>query len=76
MLYITDIRKQVLQYHLQRIVVENSTQMIDIGKTAQEVANYAPETLKAAIVILPILILLPFVQRYFSSSFLLGGIKA
>lgn len=78
MLYITDIRKQVLQYHLQRIVVENSTQMIDIGKTAQEATNYTPDTLKAATVvltILPILILLPFVQRHLSSGFLLGGVK-
>lgn len=78
MLYITDINKQVLQYHLQRIVIENSTQMIDIGKTAQDVANYSPETLKAATVvltILPMLILYPFVQRFFASGFLLGGVK-
>lgn len=78
MLYITDDRKQVLQNYLQRIVIENSIQMIDMGRNAQEAANYTPETLKAATVILtilPMLLLYPFVQRYFVRGILLGGVK-
>jgi len=78
MLYITDDRKQVLQNLLQRIVIQNSTQLIQMGKTAQDVTAYTPETMKAATVvltILPMLILYPFVQRYFMKGILLGGVK-
>ena len=79
MLYITDDNKQVLQNLLQRVVIEGSTQLIDRGRTGQlSVTAYTPETLKAATVvltILPMLILYPFVQKYFKSGILLGGVK-
>lgn len=78
LLYITDDRKQVLQCFLQRIVIENSTQLIDMGKMSQDIASYTPETVKAAtvvIIILPMLLLYPFVQRYIVSGVLLGGVK-
>lgn len=79
MLYITDDNKQVLQNLLQRVVIEGSTQLIDMGRTGQlSVTAYTPETLKAATVvltILPMLILYPFVQKYFTSGILLGGVK-
>lgn len=78
LLYITDDRKQVLQCFLQRIVIENSTQLIDMGKMSQDIASYTPETVKAAtvvIIILPMLLLYPFLQRYIVSGVLLGGVK-
>jgi putative aldouronate transport system permease protein len=78
MLYITDDHKQVLQNYLQRIVIESSTRLVDIGKTTREATQYTPETLKAATVVLtivPMLALYPFVQRYFVSGILLGGVK-
>ena len=78
MLYITDDHKQVLQNFLQRIVIENSTQLIDMGKTAPDLMSYTPETVKAAtvvVMILPMLCLYPLVQKYFVSGILLGGVK-
>ncbi|MDR3692266.1 MAG: carbohydrate ABC transporter permease [Fimbriimonas sp.] len=78
MLYITDDRKQVLQNMLQRIVIENSTRLIDMGKNTHDVASYTPETVKAAtvvITVLPMLILYPFVQRYFAKGIMIGGVK-
>ena len=79
MLYITDDRHQVLQNLLQRIVIESSTQLIDRGRSSpQSITAYTPETLKAATVvltILPMLALYPFVQKYFTSGILLGGVK-
>jgi len=76
MLYITSDKHQVLQTFLQRIVIQNSTAMLDIGLT--KVTEYSQETIKAAtvvITILPILLVYPFVQRYFVKGILLGGIK-
>ena len=78
MLYITDDRKQVLQNLLQRVVIENSSRLIEMGKSTQDVSGYTPETVKAAtvvITVLPMLLLYPFVQRYFTKGILLGGVK-
>ena len=79
MLYISDDSRQVLQTLLQRVVIENSTQMIEIGaaRTA-DIAKFTPETVKAATVIvtiLPILLFYPFVQRFFVKGIMLGGVK-
>ncbi|MEI8195101.1 MAG: ABC transporter permease subunit, partial [Phycisphaerae bacterium] len=77
MLYITDDRKQVLQLFLQRIVIENSTDMINKGLPG-DVAHYSLQTLQAAavvITILPMLALYPLAQRYFIKGITLGGIK-
>jgi putative aldouronate transport system permease protein len=76
MLYITSDRNQVLQTFLQRIVIQNSTAMLDIGLT--KITEYSQQTIKAAtviITILPIVMVYPFVQRYFVKGILLGGIK-
>jgi len=76
MLYITSDKNQVLQTFLQRIVIQNSTAMLDIGLT--KAIEYSTQTIKAAtvvITILPILVVYPFVQRYFVKGILLGGIK-
>ena len=78
MLYISDDRKQVLQTFLQRIVIESSTRMIDMGMTDPDITQFTPETIKAATVIvtiLPILCFYPFVQKYFVKGIMLGGIK-
>jgi putative aldouronate transport system permease protein len=78
LLYITDNNKQVLQVLLQRIVIENSTEMIEKGIVNPDILSFTPETIKAATVIvtmLPILFLYPFVQKYFVKGIMLGGVK-
>lgn len=78
MLYITDDRRQVLQTFLQRIVIESSTQLIDMGATNASILAYTPETIKAATVIvtiLPILCFYPLVQKHFVKGILLGSVK-
>jgi len=78
LLYITDNSKQVLQVLLQRIVIENSTEMIEKGIINPDTFSYTPETIKAATVIvtmLPILFVYPFVQKYFVKGIMLGGVK-
>jgi putative aldouronate transport system permease protein len=78
MLYITDDSKQVLQTFLQRIVVENSTKMMEIGLTDTSIVEFTQDTVKAATVIvtvLPIVCIYPFMQKYFTKGIMLGGIK-
>jgi putative aldouronate transport system permease protein len=78
LLYITDDRKQVLQTFLQRIVIESSTQMMELGITDTSVLQFTNETIKAAtiiVTILPIICVYPFVQKYFVKGIMLGGVK-
>jgi len=78
LIYITDDQKQVMQMFLRRIVIENSTEMIEKGMINPDVAQFTPETIKAAtviITILPMLLAYPFVQKYFVKGIMLGGVK-
>ena len=78
LLYITDESKQVMQVMLQRIVVESSTQLLEMGVTDASVTAFTPETVKAAtiiITILPILLVYPCLQRFFVNGVSLGGVK-
>ncbi len=78
MLYITDDRKQVLQTFLQRIVIESSTQMMELGITNSSVTGFTTETVKAATIILtilPIICIYPFLQKYFVKGVMMGGVK-
>lgn len=78
LLYIDSDTRQVLQIFLQRIVIESNTDLIEAGVVSPDILQYTPETIKAATVIvtiLPMLILYPFVQRYFVKGIMLGGIK-
>ena len=78
MLYITDNSKQVLQVMMQRIVIENSTQILEAGITTQDFSQYTSDTFKAAtiiIIILPFIFVYPFLQKYFVKGILIGGVK-
>lgn len=78
LLYITDEKKQVLQVMLQRIVIESSTQLMELGVTDASVVQFTAETIKAAtiiVTILPIICVYPFLQKYFVKGVLLGGVK-
>lgn len=78
LLYITDNNKQVLQVTLRRIVIENSTEMVEKGILNPNFMNFTPETIKAATVvvaILPILFAYPFAQKYFVKGTMLGSLK-
>ncbi len=78
MLYVDDNSKQVMQTFLQRIVIENNTDLIEKGLVNPDVRTFTPETIKSATVvvtILPILLLYPFVQRYFVKGIILGAVK-
>lgn len=78
LIYITDDRKQILQIFLRRIVVESNTMLLEKGIINPDATTFTPETLKAAtivVTIVPILVLYPFLQKYFVKGILLGGVK-
>ncbi len=78
MIYITSDKKQVLQTFLQRIIIQNSDKLLDLGVATTEVTQFTSETIKAATVIvtvLPIIIVYPFLQKYFVKGIVLGGVK-
>ena len=74
MLYIQDQSKTVLQILLRRIVIAPEGNNLMNGPIEEQ----EPETLKAAIIMftaLPILVVYPFLQKYFVKGVLVGSLK-
>jgi len=75
-LYITDQDKQVLQFFLREIVITN-TDAETFGRTVVGNLEYA-NAIKAATIMfaaLPILIVYPFLQKYFVKGTMIGSLK-
>lgn len=75
LLYISDDHKQVVQVMLQRIVVDNSTQMLEAGIPGRKASSDAIKAAVTVLTVAPIALLYPFVQRYFQKGLFLGGVK-
>lgn len=76
MLYVSDAKKQVLQLFLRRVVVEGQTSLMEM--VGAENLNFTPETIKMAtivVTIMPILVVYPFIQKYFVKGVMLGSLK-
>ncbi|MCI3926982.1 carbohydrate ABC transporter permease [Paenibacillus sp. TRM 82003] len=77
MLYMTKPEKEVLQVVMRRIVLDGEMDMLSTAvPEAQRLVN--PETLKAATIMvttLPIILIYPFVQKYFVKGMLVGSVK-
>ena len=80
LIYLPDQKKWPLQLFLRQILVNNDVSSVDGGASSDEMARRAmrAETIKYAIVILasiPMLIIYPFVQRYFVKGVMIGSVK-
>ncbi|MGZ9584445.1 carbohydrate ABC transporter permease [Paenibacillus marinisediminis] len=79
MIYISDPNKQVLQIVLRKIIIQNS--MADINSVIQNIGNktvFSGRQLQATVVmfsIIPMLIVYPFIQKYFVKGVMVGAIK-
>ena len=79
MIYIKDLNKQVVQLHIRRLVIEQSNMLmsgslVHGGKADQP----TEETMRAAgimVTIVPVLIIFPFVRKYFAKGMVLGAVK-
>ena len=78
-LYIRDPNKQVLQLVLRNILVVNDmTDINNVMNEAQRSVDLTGPTLKAAVVmmsVLPMLIIYPFIQKYFTKGIMVGSVK-
>ena len=78
MIYLSDVNKHPLQLVLRSILFENS-----LGDMVEDAANLAAQQrlgdmIKYGIIIassLPLLILYPFLQRYFIQGVMIGAVK-
>jgi putative aldouronate transport system permease protein len=78
LIYINTTRKQVLQLMLRRLVIEGSQEMVQLDSQTDDLMQSNPETIKSAtimIVTLPIIILYPFLQKYFVKGIVVGSLK-
>ncbi|BBI31915.1 carbohydrate ABC transporter permease [Cohnella abietis] len=80
MLFISDINKYPLQLLLRQVLV-NFNEILQNGiasSMAQKAAGIYPDTIKMAVVVvasIPILLVYPFLQKYFTKGMMLGSIK-
>lgn len=79
MIYINDLNKQVVQVHIRRLVIEQSN-LLMAGTLVHGSKSNQPteESMRAAgimITIVPVLIIYPFVRKYFSKGMILGAVK-
>lgn len=77
LLYINSNDKQILQIFLQRIVKQSQLSM-ESGLTNVDVMSYTSETITSAtimVTILPILLVYPYIQKYFVKGIMLGSVK-
>ena len=68
--------KQVLQVVLRRILNEGSNEMLE-GANVEDMA-VSPEMLKAATIFvstIPVLLIYPFLQKYFVKGIYVGSLK-
>lgn len=76
MLYLSSPSLKPLQLYLRDIVMDADTS--SATKTADELMNVSPEGIRAATVIastVPILLVYPFLQKYFIKGVLIGSVK-
>ncbi|MFV0502444.1 MAG: carbohydrate ABC transporter permease [Lachnospirales bacterium] len=76
-MYLTSTDKSPLQVYLQKIVLSSS--ISDVVDLQLELASVVPqEVMRMAavvIVVLPILLIYPFMQKYFQSGMMVGAVK-
>jgi putative aldouronate transport system permease protein len=78
MIYTQNARKQVLQVVLRRIVLEGSQEMLDVTAGMDDMMSVSPDNIKAATIMvatMPILMVYPFIQKYFVKGIMVGSLK-
>lgn len=79
-IYITDPQKTVMQVVLRKISIENSSAdmnaiMVRMQKGAGAVTSKAVEMAMVVVTILPMLVVYPFLQKYFVKGIMVGSVK-
>lgn len=78
MLYINKVHLKTLQLYLRDIVMEAADPLSMADKSADDLMNISPEGVRAATIIastVPILLVYPYLQKYFIKGILIGSVK-
>lgn len=80
LIYITDQKKYVLSIILRRVLITNEASMFLMGDSAADSGAQlqTEETVKSTMImfsILPIAVIYPFLQKYFTKGIMLGAVK-
>lgn len=76
MLYINNNHLFPLQTYLRTLIVEvDMNQMMDIQSLANQVASVGADTAKIFLAMAPILLVYPFLQKYFVTGIVQGSVK-
>lgn len=80
LIYITDQKKYVLSVILRRVLISNESNMFFMGDggASSTMQPQTEETIKSTMImfsILPIAVIYPFLQKYFSKGIMLGAVK-
>ncbi len=73
LLYVPDVKKQVLQNVMRRLVLDG---VMEVNATDDTLVN--PENIKAATIMVatvPIILVYPFIQKYFVKGVMVGSVK-
>lgn len=76
-MYMTSTSKSPLQVYVQKIVLSSgATDLIDMGvELAATVPQEVMRMAAVVVVVLPIIIIYPFLQKYFQSGMMVGAVK-
>lgn len=78
MLYISKPSLKPLQLYLRDIVIDADSMAGGLNKSADDMMNVSPEGVRAATIIastVPILLVYPYLQKYFIKGILVGSVK-
>lgn len=78
MIYVRDSNKMVLQLLLRKILIDQTSEIMTSGVLMKTTAHTTPETVKAATIMVsigPIILVYPFVQKYFVKGIMIGSLK-
>ncbi|OOO00151.1 MAG: sugar ABC transporter permease [Epulopiscium sp. Nele67-Bin004] len=77
MVLIRDIDKTPLQVYLRKMIIEQQQLAEEVAKTAHSAA-YSADTVIYAIIVasmVPVIIVYPYIQKYFTKGIMVGGVK-
>ncbi len=77
MVLLRDINKTPLQVYLRKMIIEQNQLAEEVAKNIQT-ASYSADTVIYAIIVasmIPVIIVYPYIQKYFTKGIMVGGVK-
>ena len=76
-MYMTSTAKASLQVYVQKVVLSsNISDVLDVQSTVQNAVPQEVMRMAAVVVVvLPVLIIYPFLQKYFETGMMVGAVK-